>query len=139
MHGERIKKIGKQARTFCIAHEQKIITVIALILVAALSFEAGIIHGKKWAQKPLIIEKSPPPPIVNASTDQAKENTSPQVKQNTATQQDVASCVYVGSKNSNKYYPPSCSFAKRIKPENLRCFASDEEARQQGYQRSTAC
>lgn len=38
-------------------------------------------------------------------------------------------CLYVGSKNSDKYYPPECRTARRIKPENQLCFTSEEEVR----------
>ena len=36
-------------------------------------------------------------------------------------------CLYVGSKNSDKYYLPECKYAKKIKPENLVCYNSEEE------------
>ena len=36
--------------------------------------------------------------------------------------------VYVGSKDSDKYYECRCSWAKNILPENLVCFSNDEEA-----------
>ena len=36
-------------------------------------------------------------------------------------------CLYVGSKNSKAYHDPDCKYAKKIKPENLRCYQSDEE------------
>jgi len=36
-------------------------------------------------------------------------------------------CLYVGSKNSDKYYKPDCKWAKKIKPENLVCYHSEEE------------
>jgi hypothetical protein len=36
--------------------------------------------------------------------------------------------IYVGSKNSDKYYECSCGYAKNILPQNIICFASDEEA-----------
>ena len=36
--------------------------------------------------------------------------------------------IYAGSKNSDKYYECSCGYAKNILPQNLVCFASDEEA-----------
>lgn len=36
--------------------------------------------------------------------------------------------IYAGSKNSDKYYECSCGYAKNILPENIICFASDEEA-----------
>jgi len=36
--------------------------------------------------------------------------------------------IYAGSKNSDKYYECNCGYAKNILPENLVCFASDEDA-----------
>ena len=41
-------------------------------------------------------------------------------------------CLYVGSKDSDKYHTPECKFAKKIKPENLVCFYSLEEAEEGG-------
>ncbi len=38
--------------------------------------------------------------------------------------------LYVASKNSDKYHKCSCYNAKRIKPENLVCFSSKEQAEQ---------
>ena len=38
-------------------------------------------------------------------------------------------CLYVGSKNSDKYYPPECRIARRIKPENQLCFTSEAQVR----------
>ncbi|MFH1376199.1 MAG: thermonuclease family protein [Candidatus Woesearchaeota archaeon] len=38
-------------------------------------------------------------------------------------------CLYVGSKNSDKYYPPTCKWAKKIKEENKICFNSEEEVK----------
>src|SRR3989344_5226684 len=36
-------------------------------------------------------------------------------------------CLYVGSKNSKLYHKPDCKWAKRIKPENLVCYHTEEE------------
>jgi len=38
-------------------------------------------------------------------------------------------CLYVGSKNSKLYHKPDCKWAKRIKPENLVCYHSEEEVK----------
>ena len=46
-------------------------------------------------------------------------------------------CLYVASKNSNIYHKPDCKLAKRIKPENLICFNSEEEL--EGYSPSNSC
>ena len=36
-------------------------------------------------------------------------------------------CLYVGSKNSEKYHTPACKYAKKIKEENLVCYESEED------------
>jgi hypothetical protein len=41
--------------------------------------------------------------------------------------------VFVGSIKSDKYHYPSCSAAKRIKPENEIWFSSSADARAHGY------
>ncbi len=41
--------------------------------------------------------------------------------------------MYVGSKNSTKYYLPTCKAVKRIKPANYQWFDSAEDAQIQGY------
>ena len=38
-------------------------------------------------------------------------------------------CLYVGSKSSDIYHKPDCKFAKKIKPENLICYKSEEEVK----------
>ncbi len=43
-------------------------------------------------------------------------------------------CAFVGSKNSTKYHLPTSGSAKRIKPENLVCFTSADEAVARGYE-----
>jgi hypothetical protein len=44
--------------------------------------------------------------------------------------------IYVGSKNSDKYYLCKCGWAKNIKPENVLCFESENEAELDGYVKS---
>ena len=44
---------------------------------------------------------------------------------------------FVGSKNSDMYHYCSCSHAKRINPENLLCFSTEEEAIEEGYTQSS--
>lgn len=38
-------------------------------------------------------------------------------------------CLYVSSKSSDTYHKPDCKFAKKIKPENLICFKSEEKVK----------
>jgi len=44
--------------------------------------------------------------------------------------------VYVGSINSDKYYECDCHYAQRILPENIVCFANDDEALADGRVKS---
>lgn len=46
-------------------------------------------------------------------------------------------CLYVASTNSKLYHKPECKWAKRIKPENLICFHSEEEL--EGYEPASSC
>lgn len=134
-------------KDFFLKNEQKIVLIIAFCLISAISYEFGVLQGQKWQQKPLIIEKP-----ANISEEQKSSNsgnseplgavlgaTSQIAVSNTGSAVTKANlpagktgCAFVGSKNSNKFYPPTCSYAKRIKPENVVCFKSSEEAIGQG-------
>lgn len=41
--------------------------------------------------------------------------------------------IFIGSINSDKYYPCDCHYANTILPENIICFATDQEAIERGY------
>ncbi len=119
------KTLKSRVKEFWLNYETKIVLIIGFILVAAVSFEAGILKGQKWEQKPLIIEK--PAQVSENSTiktdsptggdtqkvedqaaAQATQNT-PSQTQNSAlenaktsdsTNVPSAACAFVGSKNS---------------------------------------
>jgi len=46
---------------------------------------------------------------------------------------------FVGSKGSNKYHYCNCTWAKKIHPENLKCFNSKEEAQTEQYMPCGVC
>lgn len=46
---------------------------------------------------------------------------------------------YCGSKNSDVYHYPSCTYAKKIKPENLIWFIDENDAKSQGYRPCKKC
>ena len=46
---------------------------------------------------------------------------------------------YVGSAESNVYHGCECRYAETIKPENIVCFMSKEEAEAQGYREAEVC
>ncbi|MFA6383058.1 MAG: Ada metal-binding domain-containing protein [Parcubacteria group bacterium] len=131
-------------KDFLKANEPKIALFIGFVLVAGISFEFGLIQGKKQQNKPLIIEKS----ILGQNVESQVPSASPSQAQNLATEAKITpdstntppqSCTFVGSKNSNKYHLPTCHFAKLIKPENLVCFKSAEDAQSRGYQPDKNC
>jgi hypothetical protein len=123
-------------KEFLLKYEQKIVLFIAFCLISAVSFEFGVLQGQKWQQKPLIIEK--PTEALGGVSSQNQANSEAQAATQEAgakvstTISKTANCAYVGSRSSNKFYRPTCSYAKRIKPENVVCFKTADEALGQG-------
>ncbi|MDZ4385499.1 MAG: hypothetical protein U0944_03715 [Candidatus Moranbacteria bacterium] len=128
---------------FWVKYEYKFVLAIGFILIAAISFEFGYTQGKNLKSNPIVIEK----PAVGSENGpgcpvSAKPVSDTDITKKAPVEADLASlkkCAYVGSKNSDKFYPPSCSYAKRIKPENLVCFTTAQEALAQGRTESTGC
>lgn len=137
-----MSKIKEKLKKFWLTYEVKIILVIGIILIAGVAFESGYLKGKTGQDSPIIIEKTiqaqnSSPKGTSGSSARA-QNTTQEAKiiyppQNPSTTFG-ASCAYVGSKNSNKYHIPSSRCAKQIKPENIVCFSSAEDATAKGYQ-----
>lgn len=127
-------------KEFFLKYETKIVLFIGFCLISAISFEFGVLQGQKWHQKPLIIEKPATIPIGQETANQGileasgtiPTAVSQAIDSKTTAVQSASKCAYVGSKNSDKFYLPTCSYAKRVKPENLVCFKSAEEATGQG-------
>lgn len=106
--------------------ERKRIAVFsALIMVGALSFEAGFLSGGSTVPLPLVIEKP-----VAAVSDSGRVAG---VSDASVSVTEKKGCAFVGSRNSTLYHLPTCASAKRIKPENAVCFASAEDAVAKGY------
>jgi hypothetical protein len=135
-----MSQIFTQIKDFFIKYEYKIVLAVAFCLIAAISYQFGLLQGQKWQQKPLIIEKpsdiaqgQESVNLVNSESQGATKTVSTSsIAGKTTTTPNTTSCAFVGSKNSNKFYLPTCSYAKRVKPENLVCFKSAEEATGQG-------
>lgn len=106
--------------------------LLGVLLVAALSFEAGYFsHGMK--SEGMIKVTLAPVPVPNVAPAVAGDAVVIPETESRAESTKHAECRYVGSKNSNKYHLASCAVAKRIKPENRLCFASQEDAERRGY------
>lgn len=132
-------EIKEKIKKFWIEHELKIILAIGLILIASVSFESGYLKGKTAQNSSIVVEK--PAEGQNLSPEAASG--SPVAAQNSAQETKISAdgsniphqnCAYVGSKNSNKYHLPTSRCAKQIKPENVVCFTSADDATAKGYQ-----
>lgn len=134
-----LSKVWLQIRDIWSRRERGIIWWLAALLVGVVAFEAGFIQGRAHQDPPLVIEK---PAEVSAETCQSQDQSAEKTNASAPSAKIAAvspstfpsDCRFVGSKNSDKYHAPSCAVAKRIKPENRVCFASEEDAQKRGYQ-----
>lgn len=142
---KNIKKGKRVAIVWIKKYEKNIVFGVALLLVSVLSFEFGVISSERNTGKTLVIEKPAQSlaqikkevgvpegeTVAGAMTGESKQAVGTHKEGDSVA--DLSSCTFVGSKNSNKYHSPSCSYAKRIKPENRVCFENAEEASGRGY------
>lgn len=127
----------QKIKAFFLKYEQKIVLVFGFVLISAISYEFGILQGQKWQQKPLIIEKPAETPEQgvtgqNENSGSSSDVSGPVIPKSYKPEAKSSSCAYVGSRSSDKFYLSTCSYAKRVKPENLVCFKSAQEAIGQG-------
>ena len=102
---------------------------IAIILIIALTIAI------------IVLTKEPSPEVIPEPLETSKNQNASETTQKTLNPSCLAlSCPaganYVGSKNSDLYYPCSCHYAKRIKPENIVCWKTESEAKEEGRERS---
>ncbi len=119
--------------TWLIAHEKHLFASFVALCAVAGSFLFGFYSGAAEREDPLITIVRPAQPV--AQPNEVGES-SAQAPSPTLTARD---CLFVGSAKGTKYYPPTCSYAKNIAKENLRCFTSAEQAQKEGYTRSQSC
>ena len=125
-----------QKLKFFLANDQ-IFYGVLLVLTAVASFGLGrqSITNSKDSEKPLISKENiAPAAVIEAvapvSTTKATADVSaPATK----------SIAVVGSKSGTKYHLPTCSGAKRIKPENLISFETIAAAEAAGYSPAANC
>lgn len=113
---------------------ERLIVFSAVLLVGMVSFEAGFLAGGSTVALPLVIEK---PAIAMAPEQGRVAGVSGEADATGAvpavTVLSGKDCAFVGSRNSTLYHLPTCASAKRIKPENIVCFVSAEDAAARGY------
>lgn len=115
--------------------KREILLLAGLFLVGGLCFEAGLIRGAIRQSEPLVIRIPAVPEQASGilADPVATDTGASPVAAGIGAKDATSLCAFVGSKNSDKYHLPKCSFAKRIKPENRVCFASKEDAEKRGY------
>lgn len=128
-----------QFKDFLMKNEQNIVLLVGFFLISGISFCFGLLQGQKMTSKPLVIEKPMEIPqtseVVQMGPKESAEGAASVAAKASVTAASGAgtqTCAFVGSKNSDKFYAPTCSYAKRVKPENLVCYNSEAEALQKG-------
>ncbi|MFH1392323.1 MAG: Ada metal-binding domain-containing protein [bacterium] len=101
-----------------IKNQDKIVLCVGVILIALIAFGLGRLSYN-------IGSKSAPIEIIDNNIFRAEIG-------ETISEQKEG--IFVGSKNSNKYHLPDCTWAKKIKKENEIWFKSEKEAQEKGYQ-----
>ena len=134
----------EKVKYFWTKYEHKIILALGFVLVAVISFEGGVLKGAHFGQSPLIIQPATQNQAVAGEATQktateASNLPSEAASTPTSAITPASNCAFVGSKNSTIYHLPTCSSAKRIKPENLVCFKDATEAQARGYRPDKNC
>ncbi len=111
--------------------ENDLILVIAIILVAFISFGLGRLSRIKEDKASVIIENVPET-NQEAQIGDSGSNSKSQIPAQ-------GEKIIMASKNGTKYYYPWCAGASRIKEENKVWFSSKEEAQKAGYQPAANC
>ncbi|HBI16824.1 MAG TPA: hypothetical protein DDY52_01535 [Candidatus Moranbacteria bacterium] len=140
MSTRKWKKLEK-LRIFWEKYERRVVLAIGFISVAVISFEVGVLQGNKLDQKTLVIEKVPTEIALASAKVQEASVLGVESKKDSKVESTASTgeCLFVGSKNSNKYHKPDCRWAKNIKAENLVCFKNEEEAKNKGYVGDKGC
>lgn len=108
---------------------ERIFVFGGMCLVGVLAFEAGTMTASSIAAEPIVVEV----PALQATVTEGVIAGASAAAPRAVPAEGKANCPLVGSRNSDLYHLPTCAPAKRIKPENVVCFASPEEAKERGY------
>lgn len=141
--------MSNKIKKFWVAHEQKILVVLAIFLSSLVSFQMGK-NSQKLDQSEVIKvnlasegrsvlspeERSAG--VSGAQSPSAGLGDSSQLAAGNG-QPTSTGCKFVASKSSNKFHLPDCRYAAKIDEDNRLCFASEEEAKQKGYQPAKCC
>ncbi len=119
-----------------------VLLILSFVFVGTTSYLYGVISGADLKQEPMVIERYPQMSDEALSMicgDLADDKGDVHLSDASKDIKDEEDCLFVGSVNGTKYYPPGCSLVERINPQNLRCFSSEQQAWDQGYERTASC
>jgi hypothetical protein len=105
-------------------HQSDIILTLIIVLIALVSFGAGLLITSKEGNNPIIIQ-NPENSFQAAVVEQSLSEKS-------------IEGMFVASKNGTKYHWPDCPWAEKISEENQVWFSSEEEAQAAGYTRCSS-
>lgn len=120
-----MKKVAKWASS----NRGRLFLFFGMVLVGGLCFEAGLLYGALRETEAVSVSLVAPSQAAEAMPAVQTARVAGESTVSVA----AATCAFVGSRNSDKYHLPKCAAAKRIKPENIVCFASEEDAKKRGY------
>lgn len=123
-----IKHIFKKSKEWISENKKSVLLAVGVFFVSVASFGVGRLSAV-WDAAPLVVEADVPTLNPADLLPFAGGVTLP----------DSASGTFVASKNSHYYYLPTCSTAKRIKPENQVWFQTEAEAQRAGFVRGSNC
>ena len=114
-----------------LAHWRIFIALFQGIMLLFCGFLAGWYWQEANAEDQIRIE------LVQNIPDQKEQKSSAKIEGVEEMAETEGECLYIASKNSDKYHNPESGPAKRIKPENKLCFSSAQEAEDEGYEAGT--
>lgn len=119
---------------------QTALFILAALLLCVVAYRAGQ-TAERSRQSSEIKVSLTKPESSNPQKDKVRliEKVTGESLAETGDSSNKKDCQFVGSKNSNKYHLPNCRYAVNIKPENKRCFASQEETEKAGYVGGSCC
>ncbi len=134
-----IKSTVIKAKNWIIVNEDRLVFLVAFLLIGVICFGLGILWQKDQAIKaPIIIEKGM---LTPGSKGEISDSVSGEVGplREGAKKSVVPANIYVASKKGKYYHLPDCPGAKAIKEDNKIKFGTMDEAEKAGYKPAQNC
>lgn len=116
----------------------RIVTVVTAVLLVALGYVAGLWTTEARRDIPIVFQPVGDNGDLFSAEDLEKLTEAGRSQERPASSTTAREGEFVASVNGSKYYAASCSEVRRIREENRIWFATEQEARDAGYEPS-AC